>query len=287
MPTLRRSSSERIKYRYGICLNDNCSKCKTKEVQKIPIRKELVCAECEKPLRECPPPRTWWQKHGKMTMLLGAVALCLAIGALLLLLPGGNTDKHEPAVALNDSVGNESSASDSLKVGTETVGKDTIHDTIQNIVHDTVTVIKKVPEKTSASKQSVGKETVSKKQKPANDKGQAKQKAEPASTTCFPTGPTKAGPAKAGGKGCLNLSYGTYVGEIKNGYPEGMGRLTYSRSRQINRYDKKGRTASAGDYVIGEFVHGFLVQGKHYSANGDLIESLIVGVPAGGAYESK
>ena len=35
-------SSERLRYRYGICLNDGCSKCKAKEVQEIPARKEFV-----------------------------------------------------------------------------------------------------------------------------------------------------------------------------------------------------------------------------------------------------
>lgn len=51
------SGNERIRFRYGICLNDECPKCKSKEVQEIPARKELVCAECGKPLRECPPPK--------------------------------------------------------------------------------------------------------------------------------------------------------------------------------------------------------------------------------------
>ena len=54
---------ERLRYRYGICLNDNCSKCKSKEVQQIAARKELVCEECGKPLRECPPPKTGPSKN--------------------------------------------------------------------------------------------------------------------------------------------------------------------------------------------------------------------------------
>ena len=74
----------RVLYRYGICLNDQCSKCKSKEVQEIGARKEFVCVECGKQLRECPPPRTWWEKNGKMVMIaavvvLGAVGGCFAL----------------------------------------------------------------------------------------------------------------------------------------------------------------------------------------------------------------
>ena len=43
------------RFHYGICLNDECFKCRNKEIQQIPLRKELVCIECGKPLRECAP----------------------------------------------------------------------------------------------------------------------------------------------------------------------------------------------------------------------------------------
>ena len=87
--------------------------------------------------------------------------------------------------------------------------------------------------------------------------------------------------------GSLRLSYGTYVGDIKNGYPHGQGRLTYSTARQINRNDVKGRTANAGDYVIGEFFNGFVVYGKLYNSKGELLGSLNFGVGPESNYESK
>ncbi len=89
------------------------------------------------------------------------------------------------------------------------------------------------------------------------------------------------------GNGSLRLSYGKYSGAIKNGYPHGQGRLTYTRSRQINRNDAKGRTANAGDYVIGEFYNGFLVYGKHYDSAGNLLGSLNFGVGNESSYDSK
>ena len=51
--------------RYGLCMNDNCPKSKAKERQQISGREEFVCKECGKPLFECPPPRSWWNKNGK------------------------------------------------------------------------------------------------------------------------------------------------------------------------------------------------------------------------------
>ena len=71
-------NTDRIRYRYGICLNDNCEKCKSKEVQEIPARKEFVCPECGKPLRECPPP-----KKGGNTKLIGIIAGVVVILALI------------------------------------------------------------------------------------------------------------------------------------------------------------------------------------------------------------
>ena len=71
-------NSEHLRYRYGICLNDNCEKCKSKEVQQIPARKDFVCQnpECGKPLRECPPPKT-----PKNKLLIAIVSAVVIIGA--------------------------------------------------------------------------------------------------------------------------------------------------------------------------------------------------------------
>lgn len=109
---------------------------------------------------------------------------------------------------------------------------------------------------------------------------------ESAKTSMTPTTPTKPKGSNSG-NGTLRLSYGTYTGATKGGYPHGQGRLTYSKSRQINRNDVKGRTANAGDYVIGEFFNGFVVYGKHYDSSGNLLGSLNFGVGSESSYESK
>jgi len=86
----KRSSNER--YQYGICLNDECPKCKAKEVQQIPMRKEFVCQnpECGKPLRECPPPK---KRNGKLPLIIG-IAILLIGGIIAAILALGG--KSEP-----------------------------------------------------------------------------------------------------------------------------------------------------------------------------------------------
>lgn len=87
-------------------------------------------------------------------------------------------------------------------------------------------------------------------------------------------------------QGGLSLSYGKYTGAVKNGYPNGKGKLVYTTSRRINKYDSKGIVAQPGEYVEGMFVNGFLTVGKHYSASGELLNKISVGV-AEGVYEAK
>lgn len=89
------------------------------------------------------------------------------------------------------------------------------------------------------------------------------------------------------GNGVMHLSYGTYKGEIKDGYPDGIGSLTYSKERVINKNDSKKRVAKEGERVEGEFAKGFLVTGKHYDANGELIQTLMIGVSPNDEFEEK
>ena len=85
----KRSSSERLKY--GICLNDECSLCKSKQVQSVPMRKELICSECGKELRECPPPK----KKSKTSIAIIIATIIIALieiyifARLLCFLPQG------------------------------------------------------------------------------------------------------------------------------------------------------------------------------------------------------
>ena len=76
----------------------------------------------------------------------------------------------------------------------------------------------------------------------------------------------------------LNLPYGKYTGKTKNGKPHGEGRLVYTKEHIINSHDIKKRTAKPGESVQGQFVNGEITIGKHFDANGNLIQALNFGV---------
>ena len=244
-------TSEHLRYRYGICLNDNCQKCKNKDVQQIAARKDFVCEECGKALRECPPPKTGPNKM--LIAIIAAIVVILAAVGLFFGISGG--DNQEPAPV----------AADSVEAKKDSVTPMPTPDTIIVEKLDTVIKIDTIVKTDTV----VVKENIV----PVKAKATAQQQSQSSTST------------KSNGK--ISLSYGSYSGDMKNGYPDGMGRLTYTTTRVINKYDSKGRTADAGDYVIGEFVNGFFVQGKHYSSDGTLIGTLMVGAPPTGTYESK
>ena len=236
---VRNSNSERLRYRYGICLKEDCTKCKSKEVQQISARKEFVCEECGKSLRECPPPRSWWQMHGKQVTALSVAAVLILGGAGAYFAFSGDDSKPEKVV---------STETEQVAV-TETEEPSVVEETETAVEEKTIAVeLEKVVEEATTTQSTVA-------------------------------------ASKTNGK--LQLSYGAYTGDLKNGYPHGQGRLTYTTDRQINRYDMKKRMAKAGQYVIGEFERGFFIQGRLYAADGELIESIMIGTAPGNTYDAK
>lgn len=218
----------------------------------VPMRKDLVCSECGRELRECAPPK----KKSMTKYIILAVAALIVLGGVGYAIFGGNgTTGTESALDTNTV---SDIAKDTLAV-TEpvtTVKSDTVvvHDTV--VSNNTITTSEKISTKTVVN-------------------------------TTVPASKTPSAPAATSGNRTLRLSYGTYTGEVRGGYPHGQGRLTYSEARQICRFDAKARTANAGDYVIGEFYNGFVVYGKHYDSDGNLLESLNIGQGPEDVYESR
>lgn len=229
-------NSEHLRYRYGICLNDNCLKCKNKEVQQISARKDFVCEECGKPLRECPPP-----KSGPNKMVIAAIAavIVIAVGVGCFLgFSGGDTPESTPVDSLNVQSDSLSQSSDTVTVVRT--------DTIKQI--DTVTIEK----------------TVEKVETP---------KAIKTTTTT-----TKTSKASGTAKGSVNLGYAKFTGAVSGGKPNGQGTMRFTSSHVIDSRDPKGRVADAGDYVIGEWVNGKLVQGRWYGSDNNVKGSIIIGI---------
>ena len=222
-------NTDRIRYRYGICLNDNCEKCKSKEVQEIPARKEFVCPECGKPLRECPPP-----KKGGNTKLIGIIAgvvVLLAIIGGIIAFSGDSEDKPAPA-----SVPEVTENTDSIKAAQEAAEQQRIKDSLDAV---------------AAAE--------------AAKKQEAEKKTEPAPVAQKPAKPAS---------GSKNLGYATFKGSWPN---DVNGRMIFTSSHVIDSKDPKKRVAEAGDYVIGEWADGHLVQGIWYGSDNQVKGSVIIG----------
>ena len=74
-----------------------------------------------------------------------------------------------------------------------------------------------------------------------------------------------------------SLDYGKWSGAWKNGQPNGTGTMTYTKEHLIDSRDPKKRVAQPGDYIIGEYSNGRLVQGKWFDASNNVKGSIIIG----------
>lgn len=74
--------------------------------------------------------------------------------------------------------------------------------------------------------------------------------------------------------GSKNLGYATFKGTWPN---DVNGRMVFNSSHVIDSKDPKGRVAEAGDYVIGEWADGHLVQGIWYGSDNQVKGSVIIG----------
>lgn len=76
--------------------------------------------------------------------------------------------------------------------------------------------------------------------------------------------------------GTIRYSFGKYVGELKNGIPEGDGIMYYNCRVQIAKHDTKNppHYADAGDYFKGSWGNGDIVVGTLYSNDGNMKEEI-------------
>jgi len=246
MATNKRTS-EHLRYRYGICLNENCDKCKSKEVQEIPTRKEFICQnpECGKPLRECPPPKKGISKQ----VFLGILAALLVVGGVVAYLLFGGKEKEslskpKPAVVAtidSDSILAAQQADEQIAMKQKQDSLQAVADSLARITEEARLAEEKAKEKAQST--------------PAPAK------------PVMPTTPRTS-------SGSKDLGYATFKGTWPN---DVNGRMIFKTSHVIDNRDPKGRIAEAGDYVIGEFSEGHLVQGIWYGADNVVKGSVIIG----------
>lgn len=224
---MERRNNNHVRYRYGICLSDDCEKSKSKEIQQLSARKDFVCEQCGKPLRECPPP-----KKKNYLPIIVAISVLAVVSAMALYIFSDNRQHSMPTAP-------QTVVSDTAAVKKDTSKRDTAESGIM--------VAKTGNKGVETSPQQKAKESMPKKTENAASFSK-------------------------------NLGYAIFKGSFKNGEPDDVnGRLVFKTSHIIDSRDPKGRIADTGDYVIGEFSEGHLVQGIWYGADNTVKGSIIIG----------
>ena len=73
--------------------------------------------------------------------------------------------------------------------------------------------------------------------------------------------------------GTLSLGYATWRGGIKNGKPDGKGRMTFTSTHKVDR--RSSVEANSGDYFNATYENGSLISGKLYDSDGNLLKTII------------
>ena len=110
---------------------------------------------------------------------------------------------------------------------------------------------------TTAAKQAEEKPAV---EEPKKD--ETKTTATPETTKPAPAAQTK------NGHGTVNLGYGRYTGDLKNGQPHGHGTITYTQSHKI--VNSKDFVASPGDTFEGDFREGRISSIGYWMHDGNM-----------------
>lgn len=71
--------------------------------------------------------------------------------------------------------------------------------------------------------------------------------------------------------GTYNFGYAMYTGQLKNGKPNGRGKLVFTSSHTDN---VRNYTAEAGYYIEGNFTNGQLENGSLYKKDGDKVKTI-------------
>lgn len=229
--------------RKGKCRNySQCSLAEKNIIQEIAESDDFVCRECGEPLHELP--------VRKKTNILpfvwgGLVLLIIGLAAWLFVILSNKTESHRPTVA-----DTEPDELDTIELSQPivTIVRDTV------VVRDTLLI--------GVETGNLITEEHPSSQPEAKEKPVVKERAKPASRPAAPAS--------------HSLGYGKWSGSWRNGQPHGSGTLTYSRSQRIDSRDMKGRVAQPGEYIIGEWDNGHLVQGRWFKNDGTK-EAIIIG----------
>lgn len=239
-------ANNRIRYNWGVCTNRDadgngtpCECCASKEKQRVLASHEFVCRICKEPLQKVQAPKSFAEKYKGLLIGVAAVAVIGGAGAGIAF-SGGNKEETQTPTGntANDAQAQDTTAAPAVQKASATSS--------QKFAEHPTTVTKEEQTKVIVEKHQT------------------------TSTT-----QTRSSSASSGSK---DLGYAVYRGGLKGGKPDDVnGRLTFKSSHVIDSRDPKGRVADAGDYVIGEFSEGHLVQGIWYGSDNVVKGSVIIG----------
>lgn len=239
----------------GRCSNyDGCSKADKDEIIEVDEFDDFVCPECGHALEPLLSEKK--KSNNKMLFIIGGSVVALGIiGAIAFALIGSKSVEKEidpmtTEIAPVDTV--EINKGDAINRNDTLVIKIEGHENLPQKNDSIVEVAEVVPEE-------IGERPV----------------VEPAPTSKPETKTTPAS-SNSAHTSSHKLSYGTWTGGMKNGKPHGTGTLTYSTSQTIDSRDPKGRVAQPGEYIVGEWENGHLVQGRWFKKDGSK-EAVIIG----------
>lgn len=223
----------------GICRNIDGCDLAAEKVEQEKEKTEFFCEECGKPLCPIEDKKKSKPKNYLPLIIVGVIAGVAIIAGCIFAFSGGSNE--DPQLVATDTVpANEVATEPDTVIKRDTV---VVRDTI--VQNNTVTTNEKVTTKTVVSTTAPAKSNVS---------------------------------SNSGGSGTLRLGFANYTGATKSGRAHGQGRMVFTSSHIIDSRDSKGRVADAGDYVIGEWNNGNLVQGRWYGADGNVKGSIIIGM---------
>lgn len=237
----------------GRCSNyDGCSKADKDEIIEVDEFDDFVCPECGHPLEPLKSEKK--KSSNKMLFIIGGSVVTLGIiGAIVFALIGSKSEE----------ISMELMTSGTAPVDSVDVKK-------EKVANRNDTLVIKIE----------GQENLPQKEDTVVELSEVVPEEVVESPAVDPTPTAKATPAptthKATQSASHKLSYGTWTGGMRNGKPHGTGTLTYSTSQTIDSRDPKGRVAQPGEYIVGEWDNGHLVQGRWFKKDGSK-EAVIIG----------
>lgn len=227
----------------GVCHNyDNCDMAADKVVQEVE-KTNFVCEECGKPLY--PVEDKGGAKNPNQKRLITLISLIVGV----IVVVGG--------IVCGIIFGMKSSREKAERIRLEAIEQARL-DSIAKVEADSLAAIK-LAEEQAAEAARLEAEAAEAAEAARLAEEQAKQEKKQSATTG-------------------SIDYGKWSGSWKNGKPNGTGTMRYTKEHLIDSRDPQKRTAAKGDYIIGEFANGRLVQGVWYDSANNVKGSIIIGM---------